>query len=390
MMKNKIKKFLATAMIISTVATPIATMPVQAAQNFSDVPSNAWYKFAVDYAVDQGITSGTGDGKFSPSAPVTRGQMITFLWRDADSPVWGRCGRDFDDVKPDWTADGQIGNYCYYPVSWGIDKYITAGTGNNKFSPNKMCTRAQIVTMMYRAAGAPEIVHHLDHDTVGYKDVDYNQYYADAIDWAEYYGVVSGIGNRKFGPNQPCTRAQAVTLIRRFDKIFDISTINTQDRSDVLNRINAQNAETEKKSKPEFKYTKYTDLSTMYKNWNLILGDMFNSSEDSNGFVKGNWSIVQNKGTSAEVDHNVTVAISPKCTVTFYKGTGSGWKEYSYKFEDYACNNSLAPYYTTAGGAKRTVIRIWAADPRSTLGKNAYVSYDKNGVITHFYDGEWS
>ena len=112
---------------------------------FTDVPADAWYAGAVAWAVEQGITSGTGDGKFSPDAPCTRAQMATFLWRANGSPeVTGTT--PFSDVS--------AGTYYYNAVLWAYERKITNGTGGRKFSPDATCTRAQMVQMLKNASDA--------------------------------------------------------------------------------------------------------------------------------------------------------------------------------------------------------------------------------------------
>ena len=107
---------------------------------FTDVDVDDYYYDAVLWAAEQGITSGTSSTTFSPDAVLTRGQTVTFLWRASKAPVVS--GSSFSDVAPD----------AYYAdaVSWAVSESITAGTGNNNFSPDAPCTRAQIVTFMYR------------------------------------------------------------------------------------------------------------------------------------------------------------------------------------------------------------------------------------------------
>lgn len=116
--------------------------PTSGLSMFSDVEENEYYGEAVRWAIEQGITNGTGNGKFSPEAACTRGQAVTFLWRAAGEPSAGTAG--FSDV---YTSD-----YYAPAVNWAVQNDVTAGTGNNRFSPNWKCTRAQIVTFLYRYA----------------------------------------------------------------------------------------------------------------------------------------------------------------------------------------------------------------------------------------------
>ena len=110
---------------------------------FADVPADAYYTEAARWAVSRGIAAGTGGNAFSPDAPCTRAQVVTFLWRAAGSPAANDAVR-FDDVAAD----------AYYAgaVRWAVSRGITAGTGGNAFSPDAPCTRAQIVAFLFRNA----------------------------------------------------------------------------------------------------------------------------------------------------------------------------------------------------------------------------------------------
>lgn len=122
--------------------------PVTPGSGFSDVPSGAYYHDAVRWAVDQGITEGTTAATFSPNSPCTRAQIVTFLWRAAGSPVVGGAN-PFQDVP--------AGSYYYDAVLWAVANGITTGTSATTFSPNAPCTRAQAVTFLYRANGSPAV-----------------------------------------------------------------------------------------------------------------------------------------------------------------------------------------------------------------------------------------
>ena len=115
---------------------------------FTDVSPDAYYFDAVLWALDNGVTSGTGEGKFSPNEPCTRGQVATFLWRALGKPEVKNQVQSFFDVSPD--------SYCAQAVQWALDSGVTTGTGDGKFSPNATCTRAQVVTFLYRAMGQAE------------------------------------------------------------------------------------------------------------------------------------------------------------------------------------------------------------------------------------------
>ena len=174
-------------------------------QIFFDVPVNAYYYNAVKWAADKGITGGVSPTLFAPDQPCTRAQIVTFLWRAAGSPA-PKAMSAFVDVSAD----------AYYAkaVAWAVENGITGGTGDGKFSPDATCTRAQAVTFLYRASGSPAV-----SGSAAFSDVATDAYYASAVKWAEKNGITGGIGNGLFGSGDNCTRAQIVTfLYRAFNK----------------------------------------------------------------------------------------------------------------------------------------------------------------------------
>ena len=168
--------------------------------DFADVSTDAYYYEAVKWAAKKGITGGTGDGTFNPNGSCTRAHIVTFLWRAAGSP------------EPKSTvsfADVPAGSYYAKAVAWAVENGITLGTGDGTFSPNATCTRAQSVTFLYRALGtAPTTVN-------GFTDVTADAFYADAVAWAVESGVTNGTTDSTFSPNNGCTRAQIVTFLYR-------------------------------------------------------------------------------------------------------------------------------------------------------------------------------
>ena len=170
-------------------------------QIFKDVPVDAYYYEAVKWAAEKGITGGVGNGLFAPNQPCTRAQIVTFLWRAAGSPA-PKSMSSFADVPAD----------AFYAkaVAWAVENGITGGTGDGKFSPDATCTRAQSVTFLYRAAGSPKV-----SGSAEFGDVPTNAYYADAVAWAAKNGITGGIGGGLFGFGNDCTRAQIVTFLYR-------------------------------------------------------------------------------------------------------------------------------------------------------------------------------
>ena len=168
---------------------------------FRDVPTDAYYYEAVKWAQKKGITGGIGDGLFGPNQPCTRAQIVTFLWRAAGSP------------EPEGTAAGMTdvaaGSYYEKAVAWAIENGITTGTADGKFSPNAPCIRAQSMTFLFRASkasadGAP-----------AFSDVAADAYYAEAVKWATDNGITNGTTSSTFSPGSGCTRAQIVTFLWR-------------------------------------------------------------------------------------------------------------------------------------------------------------------------------
>ena len=171
-----------------------------AADYFADVPANSYYADAVLWAAKNGITGGIGNGLFGPNQPCTRAQIVTFLWRAAGSPE-PKAMSSFSDVSAD--------SYYAKAVAWAVENGITTGTGDGKFSPDATCTRAQSVTFLFRAIGK------LVDSKAEFSDVLTDSYYANAVAWAVENGVTNGIGDGLFGPDNSCTRAQIVTFLFR-------------------------------------------------------------------------------------------------------------------------------------------------------------------------------
>lgn len=169
--------------------------------SFTDVLSSAYYYDALLWAVEKGITAGTGATTFSPNAPCTRAQIVTFLWRAAGSPT-ASGNNPFTDVA--------AGSYYYDSVQWAVAQGITAGTSATTFSPDATCTRGQAVTFLYRYEKSPTV-----SGNNSFTDVSHNAYYTNAVQWAVGKGVTAGTSTTTFSPNTICTRAQIVTFLYR-------------------------------------------------------------------------------------------------------------------------------------------------------------------------------
>jgi uncharacterized repeat protein (TIGR02543 family) len=170
---------------------------------FSDVPTGIWYTDPVTWAATNGITDGTSDTTFSPMQSCTRAQVVTFLWRAAGSPKPSTTSSAFADVPTGtWYTDA---------VNWAVEQGITDGTSATTFSPMQYCTRAQVVTFLWRANGEPKV----KTGTGTFSDVSAGQYYTDAVAWAIAEGITDGVGGGKFGTADICNRAQVVTFLYR-------------------------------------------------------------------------------------------------------------------------------------------------------------------------------
>ena len=169
---------------------------------FMDVPDGSYYEKAVDWAVKNGITAGTGDNYFMPDGICTRAQAVTFLWRVAGSPTPKTEVMPFEDVPE--------GSYYYEAVLWAAENEITVGTSATTFSPELTCSRAHIVSFLWRAAGYPSA------GTVNpFTDVPENAYYINAMLWAVKQEITVGTTPSTFSPDEGCTRAQIVTFLYR-------------------------------------------------------------------------------------------------------------------------------------------------------------------------------
>lgn len=177
-------------------------VPLRDIITFTDVPANAYYADAVNWAVLNGVTKGTSETTFSPDASCTRAQAVTFLWRAAGSPAPKSSAMPFTDVDAD--------AYYHDAVLWAVEQDITNGTSDTTFRPNATCTRAQIVTFLWRSQASPAA-----GAVNPFADVADNAYYAEAVKWAVLEGVTSGTTATTFSPNDSCTRAQIVTFLYR-------------------------------------------------------------------------------------------------------------------------------------------------------------------------------
>ena len=167
---------------------------------FYDVPNGAYFYEAVKWAVKNGITTGVGNDLFAPEQPCTRAQIVTFLWRAAGSPE-PKTASSFTDVP--------ASAYYAKAVAWAVENGITNGMTATMFAPDATCTRGQSVTFLYRALKGTA------SGSANFTDVKSDAFYADAISWAVANNVTNGTSNTTFSPNADCTRAEIVTFLYR-------------------------------------------------------------------------------------------------------------------------------------------------------------------------------
>lgn len=183
------------------VCSVCGTKGAEAVPEFDDVKPGAFYFDAVQWAVENGITNGTGKNTFSPNDVCSRYQIVMFLWRAAGQPE-AKAAVSFADVKP--------GDIFYEAVQWAVERGITKGTSSTSFSPYAPCTRGQIVTFLYRSAGSPKV-----SGACNFSDVSSCSFCHDAVIWASSEGITNGTSAGRFSPNEGCTRAQVVTFLYR-------------------------------------------------------------------------------------------------------------------------------------------------------------------------------
>ena len=182
---------------VSVKAEFVKTAPT----SFVDVPANAYFADAVKWAVDKGVTNGLSDTMFGPYASCTRAQIVTFLWRAAGSPEPKATTSAMTDLNPN--------AYYYKAVLWAIENGITNGMTETTFAPDATCTRGQSVTFLHRALKGTA------SGSANFTDVKSDAFYADAINWAVANNVTNGTSNTTFSPNADCTRAEIVTFLYR-------------------------------------------------------------------------------------------------------------------------------------------------------------------------------
>jgi len=204
--KEGVKTFTCTV-CGATKTEKVAKLPAEEEKeqpkvNFTDVKKKDFYYNAVQWAVANGVTTGTGPKTFSPNESCTRAQAVTFLWRAAGQPTAKNAKNPFTDVKKS--------DYYYKAVLWAAENGVTSGTSATKFSPNENCTRGQIVTFLWRAQSGKKV-----SAKNPFSDVKKSDFYYNAVLWAVKNGVTTGTSSTTFGPAENCTRGQIVTFLHR-------------------------------------------------------------------------------------------------------------------------------------------------------------------------------
>ena len=177
---------------------------VRDANPFEDVALGEYYYNAVLWAAKRGVTTGATETTFEPAENCTRAQVVTFLWRAAGSPEPNSTACDFTDLD--------VNEYYYKPVLWAVEEGITTGATETTFEPDEKCTRAQVVTFLWRFASRPEP----NSTACNFTDLDVNEYYYKPVLWAVEKGITTGATETTFEPAENCTRAQVVTFLWRF------------------------------------------------------------------------------------------------------------------------------------------------------------------------------
>ncbi len=167
-----------------------------------DLPKqNKWSYRPICWALENGIASGISETRFGPGKACTRGQIVTFLWAAAGRPEPETTELPFTDVK--------ASSYCFKPICWALENGVASGLSETSFGPGKTCTRAQAVTFLWAAAGCPEP----ENDECPFKDVKKSSFFRKAVLWALENGVTGGTSETTFSPKKNCTRAEILTFL---------------------------------------------------------------------------------------------------------------------------------------------------------------------------------
>ena len=206
--KRLLSFFLSFILVLAAFPTALAAEKTYV-EPFTDVSTKQYYAQAVAWAVQNGITSGTASDKFSPNMGCTRAQIVVFLWRMAGSPEPTIAKNPFRDVKKK--------EYYYQAMLWAYGNNFVSGTAPDCFSPDRICTRAEAMTILWRVAGSAMPT----STTNPFKDVKSKDYYRNAVLWALEHKITSGTTPTTFSPKMTCTRAQIVTFLLRYHEMTE-------------------------------------------------------------------------------------------------------------------------------------------------------------------------
>ena len=214
MCKKMLTILLALTLVLGMAAVGFAAED----RAFSDVETGAYYFDAVNWAVENAITEGMGNGLFQPEETCTRAQVVTFLWRLAGQPELESEENIFSDVEEDmWYTDA---------VLWAVENEVTDGMGDGIFLPGGTCTRGQIVSFLWKYAGRPAAAEDAENP---FTDVAEDDWFYDAVLWAVDEGITTGVTETTFVPGDPCTRAQIVTFLYRYAAEDEVPEVTLPD-----------------------------------------------------------------------------------------------------------------------------------------------------------------
>lgn len=205
--KKRLSLVIAVLLLGSLFSNPALAADMD---SFTDVSRDAYYFQAVAWAADRGITKGTSETTFSPNEYCTRAQIVTLLYRFDGEPIV-ESSIPFTDVQPT--------DYYYGAIQWAYGIGVTTGTSETEFSPDDPCTRAQVVAFLHRHKGSPDYT-----ATDKFLDVSSDAYYAQAVAWAESDNITLGTSETTFSPDEHCTRAQIVTFLYRYAESLGYDT----------------------------------------------------------------------------------------------------------------------------------------------------------------------
>ena len=201
---KKLKSFVAAVMAMAMLLT--CSMTAMAAGGFSDVPADAYYTEAVEYATENGLMTGTEPGLFSPDMLLSRGMLATILWRNESQPQADAAS--FTDVNP--------ASYYAEAVGWAAENGIVSGYGGNRFGPDDPVDRQQFATMLYRYAEYKDSNMSVTGDASFVDSAEIADYAKTAAAWAQENGIIAGKEGNRFDPTGQTSRAEAVTMLYRY------------------------------------------------------------------------------------------------------------------------------------------------------------------------------